>query len=260
MVGRRAKVYLEAVSADGRWYVDLAAGGQLRAVRISDGHTIGAHRFSSPTFGPVVLSAGDGHVLVRTTTRSHGRFTVTTSSWTPRTGAVRVLSRQRALYTVTPGVGSSAAHLYSVPRGTARGGSLMLDSRTQRRLWWVRGESVSSFSPDDRRVATIDRTYFNEDSPWGEMAGTVRVRDARTGRLQATFTGNFGWAYPTWQPIWESPTSLLLHAVGDGVYSDASESSTYPTPWVVRCSTVTATCQRVPVEAQSTELQVRKSN
>ncbi|KQW47636.1 hypothetical protein ASC77_14465 [Nocardioides sp. Root1257] len=253
----KARLTIDSVASNGAWFVAHAPDERtLRAIRVRDGHVIGSHRFATVN-GAAILSAGDGTALIRTLTRAHGKYVATTAAWQPARGKVRVVDRRRNLNAVPSGVGSSATHRYSAPG--RHFSSVMLDSRTQRRLWLVRGESIESFSPDDKRVVTTSGVGFDEDAPW-TMADTIRVRDARTGRLQVTFTGHIGATYRTYQPIWESPTTLLLHATGEPYYDQQTESGVYPDASIVRCSVVTAACQRVPVVPRDTQLQVRKSN
>jgi hypothetical protein len=116
-----------------------------------------------------------------------------------------------------------------------------------------------SFSPDGKRVVMVSGDQVSDyEWPW-DIRRQVRVRDARTGRLLSTFTGNFAVARTgdVNDPVWETARTLLLHATSDLVRIDGEVS--FPHASVIRCSTVTASCVKVPIAADDALL-VRRSN
>lgn len=110
----------------------------------------------------------------------------------------------------------------------------------------TRFEHVHSWSPDDRLVLTIDGV---EDGGYGyhqPVAQRLRVRDARTGRLVATFDGIFEIDFVLRRtPHWESDRTLVLVAydrwgwdVDDGPVPEGRDR--------IRCNVTTASCRTVP--------------
>lgn len=258
--GRRRTVLPESrrgpdlVSADGRWlvlssdpYGVFSSRQSVQVVRISDGRTVGARTFpagSSPT------AAADGRVVVRLPGR--------TVAWDVRKGSTRTLTesgsaRGPAEDVIPPG--SFGAHSF-VSRAPRR--DEVRGMGAGRVLWRTGlGEYVLSYSPDDRRVLTAIEPTWNQEMPFGGFATTLRVRDARTGKLLRTFKGYFGTDRDS-EPVWESATALLLKATGEWV-DDPEGEGHYADVSIVRCSVNSSACKKVPVQPHNTLLQ-RKSN
>ena len=250
----------DVVSADGRWLVlssDRYATGytpqqHLRVVRVSDGRTVATRTFPGRS---QVMAAGEGRVLVR-------QSTGVTVSWDVAGRTVRVLSRTRGkgrpATTIAP-PGSFGADMF-----VARSGNHdeLRDLRHSRqRLWGTQaGEFVLSFSPDDKRVVTASELQgLNQEAPW-EMADTMRVRDARTGKVLRVFHGNLGVNVAD-APIWEDASTLLLHAAGEWVPLPDGEG-VFATPRLVRCSVTRTSCDIASTTAPSGQpvIMQRKSN
>ena len=110
-----------------------------------------------------------------------------------------------------------------------------------------------------RRHPAADRSGQSEADPRGYdvYQSPLRVRDARTGRLRATFDGRFGW-YATGGARWEDDDHFLAVA-RDPAYR--SGDPTVRRSWV-RCSVTTARARRPgPLEtASSTSRRTARSS
>lgn len=267
VVVRRTKLGLGTVSADGRRVVLHSYDGSnprarttLRVIRISDGHVVRTRSFRPDTF--VVAAAGSGRVLLgQHTSGPRTGINGTTLWWDPRTNAVEVVVRH------LPVAASTEARRVVVVNGRR---DEVLDLSTKRVLWQTLAgrarpaETVLSFSPDNTKVVTAEGSSGGQSdgAPW-DLARKLRVRDARSGRLLARITGNFAVETRAYlsgvAPVWESNTRLLLHATSDRVLPDPEGEYSWPHASVIRCSTVTARCLKVPIDIRDALL-VRKSN
>lgn len=253
------------VSAGGGWAVLRTNDPRrttLRVVRISDGRVVGTRAFArGANVRPA--AAGSGRVLLQRNTRSKKGYYSDTLWWTPATNAVKVLDRRHstswAARELAPAA-SLGARSFVVGSGNRE---VVLDLRTKHRLWRTGShEYVLSYSPDDARVVTASRLQdFDQEAPWGFLAKTLRVRDARSGRILTTLTGRFAVLDPGIFPVWETSRRLLLHATGPFVADpDPDSEGSYRSSSIVRCTTAGA-CVRVPVKQWSNvDLLVRKSN
>ncbi|GAA4705370.1 hypothetical protein [Nocardioides conyzicola] len=220
----------------------------LRAVRISDGKVLDGYK---PARSNVeVKAASEHHVLVqRLRWKGNRSYTVEVVSWNPTKGTTEVIDRRTVENDPFAGVLVPAAASPSTRRYATYAGdhAVMLAARTHRTLWRTRaGEVPVAFSPDSTRVATIaglhqgDEDYYS----WTNTARTVRVRNARTGAVLATYTGRYMVEGPDQRPLWESSDRLLLHAVGNS----------FP---LLRCAVGSGRCARVQKWGN---LMVRESN
>ena len=263
LVTRGSSLRGAVVSSDGRWLITLDPSAPrrtatVRTIRISDGRVLDEKVFRKiERLG--VMAAGGGRVLLDRTTKQGVTYRTDTIVWNPVASALRRLDRRTSrAWDAT--VASTATHRFVAVAGPRE---LVLDSRSGRQLWRVpKGEHVASFSPNDRRVVTLAGGAADRTSPWrtGEYSTVVRIRSARTGALLTTFVGTFASGAREVEPIWETRTSVLLHASGDLIWDEETESMLYPDPSVVRCSVLTARCARVPVSAFGASLLVRRSN
>jgi hypothetical protein len=106
-----------------------------------------------------------------------------------------------------------------------------------------RGEVVGAFNPDGALVLT-GRNRDVDFRGYDVVQDPLRVRDAATGRVQATFDGRFGW-YDTGGARWEDDDHFLAVA-RDPAYR--SGDPTVRRSWV-RCSVTTGSCEAAgPVE------------
>ena len=246
-----SRYYPVLTSSDGRTAVlrSWASEEGLRAVRISDGRVLDAYK---PTRSEV-KAASEHHVLVqRLRYRGDRTYTVEVVSWNPTRGTTEVIDRRTVegdpfAGVLVPAAASPETRRYATYSGDH---AVMVRSRTHRTLWRTRtGEVPVAFSPDNKRVATIaglrqgDEDYYS----WTNTARTVRVRNATTGAVLATYTGRFMVEGPDQRPLWESSDRLFLQAVGNS----------FP---LLRCSVASDRCARVQKSVGPRNLMVRKSN
>ncbi|WGL53264.1 hypothetical protein P5P86_05415 [Nocardioides sp. BP30] len=256
----------DVASSDGRWVVlssdpygtGVTRRQHVRVMRVSDGHIIAAHGFSR---GAGVMAAGRGRVVVH---EAGGESTWQVTGHPLK--AVRTLGLDRAAATddvaITPPA-SIGAKRFVARIGDQDQVRTMADAHLRphqrKRLWTTDpGEYVLSFSPDDKRVVTISEIApADQDAPWA-MAGELRVRHARTGRIEHTFSGHFGYDTDV-EPVWESDDTLLVHAAGDEVTVDEDGDGAYRAQAIVRCS-VSGSCRVTQTLPSAAVLMRHKSN
>lgn len=250
------------VSSDGRW---LIAGHRskpaLRVLRLSDGKVVATRAFRG-AFRLSPMAAGGGRVLVRWMDCS-AKCALRTIVWSPAAKRTRLLhqSQPRPLATWADAAATIGGHEYVVTTRTQV--EQVRDLRNGRLLWRTRGHLLS-FSPDNKRVLTDEGTIDADESPYTRASGVLRVRNARTGRVLATFTGYLSSA-PRGSdftgPVWESDTSLLLHVTSPPVF-DPETGYTNPNPSLIRCSVVSGACTKVLVDPEESGIHLlqRKSN
>lgn len=214
----------------------------LRAVRVSNGKVLGTFEEGSYRVTLSVKAAGPRHILLQVVRpRGSATATVEVVRWDPTTGTSDVIDRRTAtrkdLISGVTAAASTEAGRYATYVGDH---SVMVDARTGSTLWRsAAGEVPLAFSPDNRRVVTVAGYHRADASVYGSRVRTVRVRDAVTGRLQATFTGNVQVGWPDRQPMWESRGSLLMYARDSGGQR------------LVRCEVGSGRCSRVATRATS---------
>lgn len=99
-------------------------------------------------------------------------------------------------------------------------------------------EIVQSWSPDDRRVLTSEILQTIETS----YSTTMRIRDARTGAVLATFQGWFEVEPQAHHsPVWESSDALLMTAYSQLIVDEDDTYSEHRA--MVRCRVSLGTCE-----------------
>ncbi|WP_028644331.1 hypothetical protein [Nocardioides sp. URHA0020] len=258
---RRTPYHVEQVASDGRSYIaaksrttaagDPTYGVTLRRIRVRDARPLDTRLDIAGE--PTMVAATAHRVLVGYVPRTgKHRFQPRTIWWTTSTGRVRVAATTPRVPPLMPeGVqaASFGAHAFSVVR---HGRQVVLDTRTGKRLWRTSpNEAVLRFSPDHKRVVTLGSAvrYGEQDEQY--VAQRLSVRNSRTGRLLAAFSGVFEGPFLLGRQLraethWETSDAFVAFAYdstavnGDGVRSPVPED---PAP--IRCRVSTATCERV---------------
>ncbi|MBM9461490.1 hypothetical protein JK386_16420 [Nocardioides sp. zg-536] len=244
------------VASDGRTYIGAAErrdskgrftqGLVLRRHRVSDGQPVG--RSLTIAGYPATITVTKSRVLMGyhpLNGKHNGK--PRTVWWHTGTGRVRVVATApRHPRGMAYGIQASSldARAFSVIK---RNRQVVRDIRTGKRLWATSAaEVVVTFSGDGKKALTFaDTLPVDPESESDEfVARRLLVRNARTGRLLATFTGIFDTLEYGSGTRWESNDTFLVHA-----YERVNDPDVYPTPGgpaTVRCRVSTATCQRVP--------------
>jgi hypothetical protein len=246
---RPSPFYPRMVSSDGRTVVEdrTVSDGHglgdhlIRVVRVRDGKVLRTRTFRDTRVEVQALSAAAAVVRVIS-----NRPRPLTQVWDQRNGVLRLLRRaapagytEAGFWPEFVGPGADLAR----DRVVVREGryDVVRDVGTGERLWQGTAyESLYRFSPDGRTVLTLaDRDSVNQGD---SAARAVRLRDASTGEVRATFTGVF--AESIVEPTWESSSAVLLLAADDRG-EDPDEGEGYlDRPSLVRC-TLDGRCERV---------------
>jgi len=268
-LGPKSIFETQMVARNGRTFADLAVrynksdmgkwSTTVRVRRTHDGKVLRTRTFKQTV---VQVRAVTSSVVALDIDYGRGKSTVwATEFWDQRTGRLRVFRQHveegappvPSFY--RPPAASLSHHLI-----VAQHESAVRDTRTGRALWRTdAGEGVFSFSPDGTRAVTFGDYYFGYED--GVSPRLMRIRDARTGAVLATYHGLFSWEIadsPTEGPIWESKSKLLVVAY-DGLTQD-DEGYSHPSgPAWIRC-TAAGSCARVPIDPLTDYVTIPRSS
>lgn len=241
---------LSAVASDGRTFVGMRTihpqrgVGQylwsVRRFRVSDGQVLATSRprpYSYPT--PNVLAASPRDVLLRWP--APGGPMVRIGSLNLGRDIIRVLAADRSRSGFRASAPSLRARTIAVPHSRYQ---RVVDAKTGRLRWRTDiGERALLASPNGRNMLTASRQGRYQET--ATYTRGLTVRNARTGRVLASFTGFFeaGGTPPWVGATWETNNSFLTYAYDD-VTRD-NEGQTVGGAWI-RCRISTNACERVP--------------
>jgi len=268
-LGPKSSFEVQMVARDGRTFVDLAVrynksdvrkwSTAVRVRRTCDGKVLRSRTFKQSV---VQVRAVTSSTVALNIDYPRGGNTVwATEFWDQRTGRLRVFRQhQEPGPPPSPGFYRAPAASLSHHLIVAQGESAVRDTRTGRALWSTgAGEGVFSFSPDGTRAVTF-ADYFDgyED---GASPRLMRIRDARTGAVLATYHGLFTKEIvesPNQGPIWESGSKLLVVAY-EGLTQDDEGYSHPSEPSWVRC-TAAGSCAQVPIDPSADYVTLPRSS
>ncbi|WP_028644329.1 hypothetical protein [Nocardioides sp. URHA0020] len=231
----RSRYAVLQVATDKRTYI--GTGPVIRRFRVSDGSAVGK---TYKKFGTRIIAVTPERVLMGGASR--------VVLWNTRTGNTRVLTAGNEDYPFEMPYGVQAVSIgtraFSVVK---HGRQVVFDTTSKKPLWKTDlNEAVLRFSPDHKQVLTVTgKVHIGEEESDEYLIRKISVRNARTGRLLASFTGlfdiNFDHLYdaPT---IWDS-AGFLTYA-----FESIDDEDSWPTPTgraAVRCQVSIATCKKV---------------
>jgi hypothetical protein len=245
---------VQVVSENGASYVtkrEVLDGKQRRtatvlsSIRIDDGHVSDRLRFTGSD--TVRVRSMAGYVIldrVAPATRGGDRG-VTTIEWRPASGKVTTRWRRTAHRTDLPGIGRVGSREIVVADRRKGQGQTVADLASHQNLWRLRvGERAMRFGRGKLLTLT--------DKAGPDDVRTLRVRQARTGRLLATYRGTIFDSYVRWE---SSRKFVVMAADGLEPYDGPGGGSTWANPSLVRCA-VGAGCVRVDAEFDYTAISV----
>jgi hypothetical protein len=246
---------VQVVSADGTSYVtkrevfdrrQRRTATVLSTVRIDDGRV--SDRLTFPGRDTIRVRFMSGFVLldrVAPATRGGDR-PVTTIEWHPASGKATTRWRRTAHRTDLPGIGRVGNREIVVPDRRKGQGQTVADLASHRSLWRLRvGERAMRFGRG-KLLTLTDKAGPND-------VRTLRVREARTGRLLATYRGTIFDSYVRWE---SARKFVVMAADGLESYDGPGGGSTWANPSLVRCSVGAGGCERVDAEFDYTSISV----
>jgi len=209
----------------------------LSSIRIQDGHVTNRLRIAGADLVRVRLMRSYV-ILDRVAPATKGGASrVSTIRWRPTSGRVATQWRRTAHRTDDLGVGKVGRQEIVLPDPRRRQGETVVDLTTHRNLWQL---PVSEHAVRFGHGVLLTMT----DKAGREDVRTLRAREARTGRLLATYRGTIFDSTLRW----ESSRSFVIGAADGLEPAGPGGGSVWANPSLIRCSTSGAGCERVDAD------------